>query len=290
VTEPDEELRGALRDLIPDYTGPVDPVPRIAARVRRRRIRRRTLFTVGGTGLAAVLALVAPALLLPAATGGGLPAANPGQSAPPIPAPSGHPAAPTPEPPVYRVAAGTVHGVAWTIGSTTLSPGARRCLQVDDAVVAPDTACFDAWTAGARVTWAAVPVTDRGRSVTWIAGVSPGPAVRVRLTDGGSRTVPAVRTATDATARFFGLVLAGTVTVRDVTALDAARRELGQPVTDPGSPCRPGPNAACVESVPDQPSGSDLGPAPGTTPQTAAVVRTAAAARTTTEDPQTTRD
>ena len=37
MTEPDAEFRGALRDLIPDYTGPADPVPRIVARVRRRR-------------------------------------------------------------------------------------------------------------------------------------------------------------------------------------------------------------------------------------------------------------
>src|SRR4051794_41510651 len=87
MTEPDDALRDALRDLIPDYTGPADPVARVVATVRRRRVRRRALLAVGGTGLAAMLALVVPALVLSPA-GGGLPAAAPDPPEPPAPAPA----------------------------------------------------------------------------------------------------------------------------------------------------------------------------------------------------------
>jgi hypothetical protein len=253
VTEPDAEFRGALRDLIPDYTGPADPVPRIVARVRRRRARRRTLLAVGGTGLAVVLALLAPMLLLPAPAG--LPAGYPGESAPPIPPPSDPVPAPRPEPPVYPVASGVVDGMPWAIGSTSVSAGARRCLRSAGRVFARDTFCFDAWTAGAPVTWAALPVTAGRVTITSIAGVSPGPAVRIRFADGSVELVPATRTATDRTARFFGVVLAGSLTVRDVTVLDAAGHPIGAAVRDPGSPCRPGPSVGCAEPVPNRTPG-----------------------------------
>ena len=253
MTEPDAEFRGALRDLIPDYTGPADPVPRIVARVRRRRARRRTLLAVGGTGLTVVLALLAPMLLLPAPAG--LPAAYPGESAPPIPPPSDPVPAPRPEPPVYPVASGVVDGMPWAIGSTSVSAGARRCLRSAGRVFARDTFCFDAWTAGAPVTWAALPVTAGRVTITSIAGVSPGPAVRIRFADGSVELVPATRTATDRTARFFGVVLAGSLTVRDVTVLDAAGHPIGAAVRDPGSPCRPGPSVGCAVPVPDRTPG-----------------------------------
>jgi hypothetical protein len=265
VTEPDEELRGALRDLIPDYTGPVDPVPQIVARVRRRRTRQRTLLAVGGSAVVAVLALLAPAVLLPSGAGGGLPAASPGGSAPAAPAPTDDVGPLPPEPPVYPVATGTVRSVRWAIGSVRISAGARRCLRSGAPIFAADTACFDGWTTGAPVTWASEPVTGGGVTVTWIGGVSPGPAVRIRLTDGTSRTLPAVRTATDPTARFFGVVVEGTVEVRDVTVLNASGRPLGAAVTDPGSPCRPSPSVGCTETVPDgAPAPASTGtPAPG---------------------------
>jgi hypothetical protein len=253
VTEPGAEFRGALRDLIPDYTGPADPVPRIVARVRRRRTRRRTLLAVGGTGLAVVLALLAPMLLLPAPAG--LPAAYPGESAPPIPPPSDPVPAAQPEPPVYPVASGVVDGMPWAIGSTSVSAGARRCLRSDGRVFARDTFCFDAWTAGAPVTWAALPVTGGRVTITSIAGVSPGPAVRIRFADGSVELVPATRTATDRAARFFGVVLPGSLTVRDVTVLDAAGHPIGAAVRDPGSPCRPGPSVGCAEPVPGRTPG-----------------------------------
>ena len=248
MTEPDAEFRGVLRDLIPDYTGPSDPVPRIAARVRRRRVRRRTLFAVGGTGLAVVLALLTPVLLLPSPAG--LPAAYPGGSAAPIPPPSGPGPAPRPDPPVYPVASGVVDGMSWAIGSTSVSAGARRCLRSDGAAFARDTVCFDSWTAGAPVTWAMLPVTGGSVTVTSIAGVSSGPKVRIRLVDGSATLVATRRTATDRVARFFGVVLAGSVTVRDVTVLDTTDRPIGAPVRDPGSPCRPGPAVGCADPVP----------------------------------------
>ena len=253
MTEPDAEFRGALRDLIPDYTGPADPVPRIVARVRRRRARRRTLLAVGGTGLAVVLALLAPMLLLPAPVG--LPAAYPGGSAPPIPPPSDPVPAAPPEPPVYPVASGVVDGMPWAIGSTSVSTGARRCLRSDGRAFALDTFCFDGWTEGAPVTWAALPVTGGRATITSIAGVSPGPAVRIRFADGSVAVVPARRTATDRVARFFGVVLAGSLTVRDVTVLDPAGHPIGAAVRDPGSPCRPGPSVGCAVPVPDRTPG-----------------------------------
>jgi hypothetical protein len=254
VTEPDAEFRGALRDLIPDYTGPADPMPQIVARVRRRRARRRTLVAVGGTGLAAVLALLGPALLVATRSPAGNPAAYPGQSAPPIAPPSGPVAAPRPDPPVYPVASGEVRGMRWTIGSTSVSAGARRCLRSDGAVFSRDIVCFDGWRADGPVTWASVQASGGTLTVTSIAGVSPGPGVRIRLADGPDRVLLTRRTPTDRAARFFGLVVEGSVAVRDVTVLDAAGRPLGPPVRDPGSPCRPGPSIACADPATPTPT------------------------------------
>jgi hypothetical protein len=224
----DDGLREALRDLIPDYTGPVDPVPRVFASVRRRRVRQRTLLAVSGAGMAVVLAVAAPALLLPGHGGGA-------QSA----APYDPSAAKGPVPTVYPVAAGVVDGADWAIGSTTLAAGARRCLYSDDDVSDRQATCFDDWKAGAAVTWAASPLADKGFTVTWISGVAPvGTAtVRVRLAAAAPLTLPVKATATDRAARFFGDVRPGTVTVLDVTALDDTGAALGPPVGAPGSGC-----------------------------------------------------
>jgi hypothetical protein len=249
VTEPGAEFRDALRDLIPGYTGPADPMPQIVARVQRRRARRRTLVAVGGTGLAAVLALLAPALLL-GTSPTGTQAAYPGQSAPPIPPPSGAVPAPRPDPPVYPVASGRIGTMKWAIGSTSLAAGARRCLRSDGAVFNRDVVCFDSWRAGAPVTWVSMPVRGGTLTVTSISGVSPGPAVEIRLADGRVRRLDARRTATDRVARFFGTVVAGSVVVRDVTVLDATGRPLGPPVRDPGSSCQPSASTACADPSP----------------------------------------
>src|SRR5215204_2308761 len=124
MTESDGQLRDALRDLIPGYTGAADPLPRVVASVRRRRTRQRVLLAVAGTGTAAAVVLAGPALLLPtgAVTGAG--------SAPPVPAvpaptASGLPGLPAADPPVFPVNSGTVAGAAWATGSVRLASGAR---------------------------------------------------------------------------------------------------------------------------------------------------------------------
>jgi hypothetical protein len=236
----DDAFRDALRDLIPDYTGPDDPLPRVIATVRRRRVRHRTMLAVGGTGLAVALALAAPALLLPGhgAGGGGVQAAAPYD-----------PSAPkAPLPPVSPVASGVVGGADWAIGSTTLAPGARRCLLSDDDVSNLQVTCFDEWKPGAPVTWAANSLSDKGVQVTRITGVAPAGtvSVRVRLASGAPLTLDVRRTPTDRAARFFGDVLPGTVVVRDVTALDGAGTALGPAVPDPGYVCTPTPYRACA--------------------------------------------
>jgi hypothetical protein len=254
VTEPDDALRDALRDLIPDYTGPADPVARVVATVRRRRVRRRALLAVGGTGLAAVLALVVPALVL-SPPGGGLPAAAPGRPDPPTPSPApvtGVPAGPAPAAPVVPVASGTVHGAAWSVASSSFGPGVRLCVISDDEVSRMQVVCFDGWTAGDPVTWIAQHWSDHGPRVTRIAGVAPaGTArVRIRLAAGSDPlTIPVRQTATDPGARFFGVFRPGTVAVRDVTALDAGGRALGPPTAEAAYPCTPGPDAGCAPAV-----------------------------------------
>lgn len=253
MTEPDDALRDALRDLIPDYTGPVDPLPRVVATVRRRRVRRRTLLAVGGTGLAAVLVLFVPVLVL--SPSGGLPAAAPPTADPLIPAPLSvtvAPVSPAPDPPVRPIAAGRIAGAAWAVGSTSLSPGARRCLVSDDDLSMVEVVCFDDWTAGDPVAWSAQHWSDHGPRVTRIAGVAPAgtATVRIRLAARSDPlSVPARLTATDPRARFFGLFLAGTVAVRDVTPLDAAGRALGPPTTEAPYSCIPGPNVGCAGAV-----------------------------------------
>ena len=254
MTEPDDALRDALRDLIPDYTGPADPVARVVATVRRRRVRRRALLAVGGTGLAAMLALVVPALVLSPA-GGGLPAAAPDRPDPPTPSPvpvTGVAAVPSPGAPVVPVASGTVDGAAWSVASSAFGPGVQLCVISDDEVSRMQVACFDGWTAGDPVTWVAQHWSDRGPRVTRIAGVAPAgtATVRIRLASGsGPLTIPVRQTATDPAARFFGVFQPGTVAVRDVTALDAAGRALGPPAKEAPHSCTPGPDAGCARAV-----------------------------------------
>jgi hypothetical protein len=250
VTDTDDALRDALRDLIPDYTGPVDPLPRVVATVRRRRVRQRTLLAVGGTGLAVVLALMVPILVL--APTGGAPAAAPHVPDPPplAPAPvSGALASPVPPAPVLPVSKGVIDGLTWAIGSTSYGPGARLCLVSDDRLSWDEVVCFDGWAAGHPVTWTAQPWEDNGPRVTRVAGIAPAgtDSVRIRLAGRpASLSLPVTRTGTDPDARFFGTILPGAVAVRDVTALDVAGRALGRPVTEPGYSCRPAPNVACA--------------------------------------------
>src|ERR1700761_6841247 len=123
MTEPEDALRGALRDLLPDYVGPADPMTRVAVGVRRRRVRQRSLLTAGAAGIAAVLALSTPLLL----TGGGAaPAAAPGGAVGPVPTATGHVAPPASDPVPEPVAYGRGDGVRWAVGSAHPAPGPAR--------------------------------------------------------------------------------------------------------------------------------------------------------------------
>ncbi|HEV7656101.1 MAG TPA: hypothetical protein VGP36_15405 [Mycobacteriales bacterium] len=245
----DDSLREALRDLIPDYSGPVDPVPRVFATVRRRRSRQRTLLAVAGSGLVAVLALALPALLVPRGGSGGVPAAAPGAPPGPVPSASGALGSPAPEPPVYPIASGTLAGAYWAVGTVSLGPGARLCAVSDDDLSRSEVVCFDGWKAGAAPAFAVQPLADRGVAVTRVAGIASAATVHVlvRRAGGEPLTLTAKQTATEPDARFFAVVLPGTVAVRSVTALDAAGETLGQPVPDPGISCPPPqPDVACA--------------------------------------------
>jgi hypothetical protein len=249
VTETDDALRDALRDLIPDYTGPVDPLPRVVATVRRRRTRQRTMFAVGGTGLAVLLALAVPVLLLPRGAGPTTAAAPGAPATGPVPAATGRPTSPAPAPLVYPVASGTIGSAQWSVGTVSFSASTRLCLLSDDDVAAREVVCYDGWLAGDAVAWSAQPLDDKGVAVTRVTGIAPATAVRVvvRRARGGPLVLPARRTATTPDGRFFGHVLAGTVTVRSVTALDAAGRPLGPPVTLSAVTCPPpSPDVACA--------------------------------------------
>jgi hypothetical protein len=234
----DGALRDALRDLIPDYVGPEDPLPRVVASVRRRRVRQRTLLAVSGAGLVVALALAAPAVLL-TGHGGGV------QSAAPYDPATRYEDLGVA---VYPVAAGVVDGADWAIGSVALATDARRCLFSNDDVSTLEVTCFDDWKPGAAVTWNAQPLADKDLPVTRITGVAPAgtAAVRVRLDSGTPLTLDVRTTPTDPAARFFGDVLSGSVAVRDVTALDGEGTALGPPVPEPGYVC-PDPIADCAD-------------------------------------------
>lgn len=246
MTEPDDAFRGALRDLIPGYTGPEDPLPRVVASVRRRRVRQRTMLAVGSAGLAAVVALGAPALLISGP--GGQPATGPGPATA-QPSPSTAQVGQPREPVVHLVNHGRIGTRQWAIGSVSLEAGSQRCLYSDDDLFRRDTTCFGSWTAGGPVTWAdqRFPV----QRVTRVTGVAPTGTARVlvRFTDGSTGTAAGVRTETDYAARFFGLVVPGERTVRDVTALNAKGVPTGPPVGPPGAPpCSPSPVMGCSAS------------------------------------------
>ncbi len=238
---PDGELLLALRDLIPDYRGPVDPLPRVGASIRRRRARRRALLAVGSAAAAAVLLAGVPAVL--GGIGpldGSLPAGD---------LPTAGPEEPLAPPPVHRVNQGVAAGSRWQVGSTTPGGTARRCLLTEGDGFGRDLACFDDWRPAGPTGWHAVVVRVDGRPVTRVIGVTPDGAarVRVRLATGDPVELPAVRTPTDAAARFFAVVLAGDRPVRSVTAVGPDGSPLEPPVTTPARmTCRPAPDNACA--------------------------------------------
>lgn len=246
----DTRVRRTLRDLVPDYSGPPDPLLRVRLSIRRRRSRRRALLAVGSAATAAALVAALPAVLAVLSgslRGGQLPAAD-GQG--PAPSATGTPA---PPPPLYPVNAGTVAGAAWRVGSTSPGGAARRCLLSDGGGFDRDLVCFDEWQPGDPLAWQALVVRAGPTATTRVAGVAPEGAttVLVRPVSGTPVRTRAVRTATDPAARFFAVVLAGEVPVRSVTPLRPDGTPLGAPVTEPvAASCRPGPDNACGSPEP----------------------------------------
>ena len=244
---PPEELRAALRDLIPAYHGPADPLLRVGASIRRRRSRRRALLAVSSAAAAVVLVSGVPAVL--GGIGPGTAGITPGRvPAGSDPATAGPPT-PLPPPPVHLVARGVVAGSLWQVGSTSPGGAARRCLRTDGGGFDRDLVCFDAWRAGDPVSWYAVVVRRDGRAVTQVAGVAPTGAasVVVRLGSGPPVEARAVRTGTDPGARFFAVLVAGEAPVLSVAARRADGTALGEPVTEASEPtCRESRSNACA--------------------------------------------
>lgn len=248
-SDPPDALRTALRDLIPDYDGPADPLPRVGVSIRRRRSRRRALFAVGSAAAAVVLVTGVPAVVGGLGPTGGLPAGSPSGGGPA----SAGPASPLPPPPVYRVDDGVVAGSRWQVSSTTAGGGARRCLLTQGGGFDRDLVCFGSWRAGQPASWYADVVRLDGRPVTRVTGVAPAGAASVVVRLGPTRTVEAsaVRTPTDPVARFFAVLVAGDAPVRSVAARRPDGTALGVPVTVPAEPsCRQTRDNACAAPGP----------------------------------------
>ncbi len=246
---PPDALRTALRDLIPDYSGPADPLPRVGISIRRRRSRRRALFAVGSAAAAVVLVSGVPAVLDGLGPTGGIPAGSPAGSNPA----SAGPASPLPPPAVHLVAQGTLSGDRWQVGSSAPGGTARRCLLTVGGGFDQDVVCFGGWQPGERLSWHAALARQDGLPVTRVAGVAPAGAatVLVRLDGGLSVEAAAVRTPTDPVARFFAVLVTGDAPVRSVAARRADGTALGLPVTEPSEPsCRESRNNACAAPSP----------------------------------------
>ena len=239
-------VRRTLRDLIPDYQGPPDPLLRVRLSIRRRRSRRRALLAVGSAATAAALVAAVPAVLglVVPGRGGHAPATD--RPGPVLSAATGMPA---PAPAVHPVSRGTVAGAAWRVGSTSPGGAARRCLLADGGGFDRDVVCFDEWRPGDPLSWHALVIRVGSTQATRVAGVAPAGATAVLLRAAGGTPVraKAVRTATDPAVRFFAVVLEGEVRVRSVTPLRADDTPLAAPVTEPAaSSCRPSPDNACA--------------------------------------------
>jgi hypothetical protein len=241
----DGAVRRALRDLIPDYSGPPDPLLRVRRSIRRRRARRRALLAVGSAAAVATLLAGVPAIL-------GAVGPDRGRTAPAAgrPTPTGPP---SPAPLVYPVGSGIAAGSAWRVGSTFPGGAARRCLLTDGAGFAGDLVCFDDRRPGDPLSWTELAVRAGSTPVVRVAGVAPaGTAeVSVRRADGSAVRVEAVATPTDPDVRFFATVLEGPLPVLSVTPLGADHTPVGAAVTEPAPlSCRPLPDNACASPQP----------------------------------------
>ena len=266
--EPADDLRDSLRDLLPDYRGPADPLAGVEAAVRRRRVRRQGWLAVASTaGAAAILACLPTALGLTQLTAGPAPreslVAGPDRAGAAVPGSvvadgSAHSGATSadgqgwPEPPLrgYRVASAEIGRTRWTFSSTSISTSARRCLYANDALFVRTLVCFDYWRPGAATTWTVIESHQpKQLGASAVVGVAPARAasVVVLFSDGRPHRARAVRTGTDSTVRFFAVVWPATgLKIYSVTALDSAGRALHHPATDPhGRACEPQINLYC---------------------------------------------
>ena len=192
-------LRASLRDLIPDYRGPVDPVPRVGASIRRRRGRRRAWLTVGSAATAAAVAALAPVVLAALQPAAPVSAARP-PAAPP--APTGRPATPVPEPVVHPVARGGRRSpLAGRLHLAGRDAAGRCLLATGGPFVRDTTPASTGGRRGRRRPERAVVCGPDGGTVTAVLGVAPDAAaaeVAVALSDGRTVRVAARRTRTDA--------------------------------------------------------------------------------------------
>ena len=221
--EPGEELRSALRDLLPDYQGPADPFVRVGAAVRRRRRVVRARLAAAGAAAAAVAAVAVgvPALLTSPEE------ITPGAPRVPLPAAAD----------VQKVASGTVGGLSWSFGSTSLGGQQTRCLYGDGGALRQTLACFPSWQPAQGAAWS-VQGVEGGTAVLGVAPVGT-PRVTLVLRDSDEVKVTTVRTVTDTRTRFFAVVVAGSREVREVRLFDATGARVAFTDTDPDSevPC-----------------------------------------------------
>jgi hypothetical protein len=241
VTPPDDLIRESLRDLIPAYSGPVDPYARVGATIVRRRRTQRRLITVSAMaavvavaiGVPAVLRVSGPAAVTPgAATGGGpAPGASPGVAGP-VPLPAGQ-----------VIATGTVGGARWSVTEGPMSTDAHRCLHADDAVFRGAAVCFDDWTPRRLVGWHRMVALQPGVAASAYFGVAPRGATRVKLvlSDGSTQQAYPVPVPGEPDAAFFAVVAARPgLGVLSVAAFDAANTPLQPPASDPrATGCEP---------------------------------------------------
>jgi hypothetical protein len=252
MTSEDDLLRESLRDLIPGYRSPGDPLARVTVSIRRRRARRRLLLALGSAASVVAIAGAAPTLLDLARPGIGQHSSGPGPG--PGPGADAGPSrteAATAPPRLFPVARGTVDGAPWSVGSIRFSDQARRCLYADDKVIFNRAAwCFDDWRPGQPVTWGVVDAVRPGADVTAVFGVASAPVehLEVQLAGRPQQRVYTRRTGTDPQARFFALVVASPgLRVLSVASFAADGTAVDPIVMQPstGRPCHVGADLLC---------------------------------------------
>ncbi|MFJ4778018.1 hypothetical protein [Streptomyces sp. NPDC088762] len=225
-------LKESIDEVVGEYRPTGDPAVRVAAAVRHRRRRNRTM--VGASVAAVVAASVGVAVVLPGDGGQGSAGPAAASSAESTSAVlSDYEMVPGA---VYRVARGTHAGVEWQVGSADGREG-QACLVSRNVLVGGVGACFP--TGVAKVHWAAAsPGTARTTDEPFtVVGVAPANAARVKvvLSSGSGPEAETVATPTATDTRFFAVLVPGSIRQQvQVQALDAAGRPVGAPVAADG--------------------------------------------------------